>query len=344
MHRREFHRRLLAAALGSAAVGSTTRLPVAEAGSTEAEERLPIIDTHQHLWDLQKQNVPWLENAAQVLRRSYVTRDYLAATQGLNVVKTVYMEIDVAPKDQVAEVQLITPLCQSPDCPTAAAVIGGRPASDSFADYAHAMAKNTYVKGVRQVLHGATPPGFCLGEQFVKSMQLLGELGLSFDLCLRAAELSDAVKLVKQCPATQFIVDHCGNADVKAFLPAARRGGNPPSHDPAAWQRAMSQLGECDNVACKISGIVASVPKDRWEPSDLAPIVNHCLSAFGPDRVVFGGDWPVCRVGAELAQWIKAAPADRAGPTARPATQAVPRQRAARLSAIGVDDAAKRRR
>ena len=165
---------------------------------------------------------------------------------------------------------------------------------------------NPYVKGVRQVLHGDTPPGYCLSDPFVQSMRLLGELGLSFDLCLRPSELGDAVKLAAQCRDTQFIVDHCGNADVKAFLPAARRGDQLPSHDPAAWHKAMSELGQQEHVVCKISGIVASVPRPNWGPEDLAPIVNHCLDAFGPDRVVFGGDWPVCRVGAELAQWIKA--------------------------------------
>ncbi len=306
MHRRDFHRHLVAAALGCGTLGRCATGAHPHADSHAEENMLPIIDTHQHLWDLQQQEVPWLTGASDLLRRSYVTSDYLAATKGLNVVKTVYMEIDVAPAHHVAEVELVTQLCKSPEHPTVAAVIGGRPASEAFADYAKTMAKNPYVKGVRQVLHGSTPPGYCLSEPFVRSMRLLGELGLSFDLCLRPAELGDAVKLVAQCRDTQFIVDHCGNADVKAFLAAPRRGDAAPSHDPAAWRQAMSQLGQQEHVACKISGIVASVPHSGWGPEDLAPIINHCLDAFGPDRVVFGGDWPVCRVGAELAQWINA--------------------------------------
>jgi L-fuconolactonase len=168
------------------------------------------------------------------------------------------------------------------------------------------MAKNPYVRGVRQVLHGPTPPGFCLGETFVQSVRLLGELGLSYDLCLRPAELADAVKLVEQCPDTRFIVDHCGNADPKAFLPAQRRDGAPPSHDPDAWRRNMAALARRERVVCKISGVVAQVPRPDWTPDDLAPVIHHCLDSFGPDRVVFGSDWPVCRLGAELAQWVQA--------------------------------------
>jgi L-fuconolactonase len=65
-------------------------------------------------------------------------------------------------------------------------------------------------------------------------------------------------------------------------------------------------LGERKHVVCKISGIVAQVPQPDWSAEDLAPIVNHCLDAFGPDRVIFGSDWPVCRLGAELADWVRA--------------------------------------
>ncbi len=308
MHRRDFHRQAAAAALaaGGFSFSTLSSLAWSRSPADQGDAPLPIIDTHQHLWDLDKQNVPWLRNASDVLRQSYRTKDYLAATAGLNVVKTVYMEIDVAPEDQVAEVELVTQLCKSPDHPTVAAVIGGRPSLDSFDQYARTMAQNPYVTGVRQVLHGATPAGYCLSDPFVRSMQLLGELGLSFDLCLRPGELQDAVTLVKQCRNTRFIVDHCGNADVKAFLPASRRPEGSPSHDPDKWRRAMSELGQQPHLSCKISGIVASVPKSGWGADDLAPIINHCLQAFGPDRVVFGGDWPVCRLGAELAQWIQA--------------------------------------
>jgi predicted TIM-barrel fold metal-dependent hydrolase len=136
-------------------------------------------------------------------------------------------------------------------------------------------------------------------------MRLLGELGLSFDLCLRAGELADGVRLVAQCPDTRFIIDHCGNADPAAFLPAKRRSA-PPSHNTDSWRRDMDGFGKHPQTICKISGIVARAPQPDWSPDDLAPIVNHCLEAFGPDRVVFGSDWPVCRMGAELSEWVAA--------------------------------------
>jgi L-fuconolactonase len=306
MHRREFHRRVAAAVLTSSVLGSSQVRAQTAAEPARDAKSLPIIDTHQHLWDLDRQRVPWLQKGTGVLGQSHTITDYVETTRSWNVVKAIYMEIDVAPSDQAAEVALVTELCRSGKYPTVAAVIGGRPGEANFADYIRPHAKNPYVRGVRQVLHGATPPGYCLEDTFVASMKLLGELGLSFDICVRPAELTDAVALVGRCPDTRFIIDHCGNGDPKAFLPAARRAGAAPSHDPDAWRRAMTDLAKAPNTICKISGVVAQVPKPQWTPDDLAPIVNHCLDAFGPERVVFGSDWPVCRVGAELGQWIAA--------------------------------------
>ena len=307
MNRREFHHRVAAAVLTGGVLGSSQVLGQATPAPASDDKPLPIIDTHQHLWDLDRQRVPWLDNATGVLGRSYRISDYVETTRPWNIVKAIYMEIDVAPSDHLAEVELITELCRSGKYPTVAAVIGGRPAEASFAAYIRTHAKNTYVRGVRQVLHGATTPrGYCLQETFVQSIRLLGELGLSFDICVRPDELPDAVELVTRCPETRFIVDHCGNADPKAFLPAARRDGAAPSHDPDGWRRAMAALAKAPNTICKISGVVAQVPKPQWTADDLAPVVNHCLDSFGPDRVVFGSDWPVCRMGAELGQWIAA--------------------------------------
>jgi predicted TIM-barrel fold metal-dependent hydrolase len=225
--------------------------------------------------------------------------EYLEATSGLNVTKAVYMEVDVNPRDHVAEAEHVIGLCRSKQHPTVAAVIGGHPASEAFGEYVARFKGNRYVKGVRQVLHGGTPAGYCLRDEFVRGIRLLGDAGLSFDLCLRPGELSDGARLAERCPETRFIVDHCGNADPNAFA----ADGAKPSHDPAVWKRDIDALAKRDNVICKISGVVARAPQEDAAAA-LAPIVNHCLDAFGPERVVFGGDWPVCLRGATFRQWV----------------------------------------
>lgn len=280
----------------------TPRLAAAEDKKTaekeaklKATEPIPIVDTHQHLWDLTKFNLPWTKDN-KVLAKSFVMSDYLTATKGLHVTKTVYMEVDVDPSQQVQEAEYVIDLCQRDDNPMLAAVISGRPASDEFKAYISRFKGSPYIKGVRQVLHGDTnPAGFCLGPQFVKSVQLLGELGMSFDLCMRSGELLDGDRLVGQCPRTRFIVDHCGNMSVQETDKKKR----------SEWMDGMRALAQRDNVVCKVSGIVASAKPD-WTAADLKPNIDFTMQTFGKDRVMFGGDWPVCTLTASYRQWVEA--------------------------------------
>lgn len=270
---------------------------------------LPIIDTHQHLWDLSKFDLPWTASV-DIFNRSYVMSDYFAATEGLNVVKTVYMEVDVSSDQQVAEANYVIDLSQAADNPMAGAVISGRPAEAGFQAYIDQFKDNPYIKGVRQVLHvPETPAGYCLNETFVKSVQYLGQNDLSFDICMRPDELSDAAKLVDQCPDTQFILDHCGNADPNIISgkvePDAATTDATYVHTKQQWLDDMAALAERPNIVCKISGIIARV-SPGWTPADLAPTINHCLDQFGPERIVFGGDWPVCILGATYPEWVNA--------------------------------------
>jgi predicted TIM-barrel fold metal-dependent hydrolase len=297
MHRRAF----LAMATG-AAVAGTAEWAAADPAEGADADVFPIIDTHQHLWDLGRFRLPWLERQPE-LRRNYLMSDYLAATKDLGtfpaagrVVKTIYMEVDLDPAQQRDEAEYVIGLCGRADNPMAAAVISGRPASEEFAPYIKAFRDSAYVKGVRQVLHGpSTPAGYCLGKDFVRGIRLLGELGMSFDLCLRPGELADGAKLVDACPDTRFILDHCGNGNVRAT-----------EKERAAWRRDMAELARRQRVVCKVSGIVASARPGKWTAEDLAPLVNHTLEVFGPDRVMFGGDWPVCTLAATYRQWVDA--------------------------------------
>ena len=267
------------------------------------KDSVPIIDTHQHLWDLTKFKPPWLKGAPKVLAKSYVTKDFVEATKGLNVVKAVYMEVDVAPKDQVREAKHVIALSKSDKHPTVGAVISGRPNSTRFKKYIDQFKDNKLVKGVRQVLHVDTAKkGLCLEKQFIKSVRLLGEYGKSFDMCMRPTELKDAAKLADACPDTRLILDHCGNADPKAFM---KSSDEKPWHTPGQWKKDMAALAKRKNVICKISGIVARAPKG-WKADHLAPIINHCIECFGFHRVIFGGDWPVCLLGASYKQWVVA--------------------------------------
>jgi predicted TIM-barrel fold metal-dependent hydrolase len=259
-------------------------------------DAVPIIDTHQHLWDLSQFQLSWLKNdGSSVLGKSYVTSDYLEATKNVNVVQTVYMEVDVIPEQHNAEADYVLKLCEAQDNPMTGAVISGRPGEAGFGKYMERFASNAFIKGVRQVLHGGTPAGYCLQKQFVESVKLLGEMNKSYDLCMRPNELMDGVKLIDQCPKTRFVLDHCGNG------PIAPKDKN----DFAMWLQGLQEMAKRPNVVCKISGIVASAP-EAWKTSDLEPVVQASIEAFGEDRIMFAGDWPVCLLRSSYERWVNA--------------------------------------
>ncbi len=294
--RRDFLRTSSGAVAGAFFSRGTQLLEATETKPADAAQ--PIVDTHQHLWDLKKFQLPWLENGGpEELRRCFVMSDYLKATEGLNVVKTVYMEVNVAPDEQEKEAAYVIGLCEKKDNPMSAAVIGGSPQNADFRNYAKKYEDNPYIKGYRTVLHDPDrPKGMCLSPAFIENMKMLGAMGKRFDLCMRPGELMDGVKLAEKCPQTRFVLDHCGNLSVTNTDEKLRKD----------WEAGIKAAASLENMVCKISGIVVTAKKNNWTPADLAPNINFCLEAFGEDRAYFAGDWPVCTLRATFAQWVGA--------------------------------------
>ena len=253
---------------------------------------IAIIDTHQHLWDLSKFRLPWLAGGGQLAVNHLMDR-YLAEAAGINLAGTIYMEVDVDPAQHVAEAEYVIDICSRDDNPMRAVTIGGRPADPGFAAYLDRFAGNPYVKGVRQVLHGGMPTTEFLNDAFISGVRLLGEKGLHFDLCLKPTDIAAGTEMIDRCPNTRFVLDHCGNGDVQA-------------EDRTQWETDVAGMARRDNVICKISGIVVGAKPDTWTAADLAPVILQCTNAFGPDRIVFGSDWPVCTMKSTYQQWVNA--------------------------------------
>jgi L-fuconolactonase len=232
-----------------------------------------------------------------VLDRDYLMKDYLEATRGLNIVKAVYMEVAVEHAQRAAEADWIVETCKRGDAPTVAAVVGGSPESEDFAHYVHRLPAGDYVKGIRQGFNR----GSASNAPFIKGLRLLGEMDLSFDFLGDSSLFAEMAQVADACPDTRFIVDHCGNPELRLF--------NPREQDVALvakrlqWQEGITELAKRKNVVCKISGIVeAAALKPTAERA--APVINFCLDAFGPERVMFSSNWPVCLRTATLAEWV----------------------------------------
>lgn len=131
---------------------------------------------------------------------------------------------------------------------------------------------------------------------------------MRFCICIRPSELGDAVKLTELCPETTFILDHCGNgapAIINGSIGEDEYGMDIFKHGRDQWMRDIERLAKRENVVCKISGLLFKTDPDYVTPEFLAPAINHCLDAFGADRVMFGSNWPVCTLAASYETWVE---------------------------------------
>ncbi|WP_176084891.1 amidohydrolase [Martelella sp. HB161492] len=245
-----------------------------------------ILDTHLHLVEKDRFSYPWL-TGAPALDRTFSAAAYFAEAEQYGIEAALHMEVDVAEQDMAAETRFM--LSAHPKI--AGAIAACRPEDPGFPAYLEEMAAVPGVKGFRRVLH-VVPDDISQTPLFAENLNRLAPLGLSFDLCVSARQLPLAIDLAKKCPDVQFILDHCGVPDIEG-------GGLDP------WRNDMSEISRIDNVAAKISGVIAYGGKD-WSVAGMRPYVEHVIAAFGFDRIVWGSDFPVCTLTASLKDWVAA--------------------------------------
>jgi len=252
---------------------------------------MQIVDAHQHLWDPGRFRYAWLQSLPS-LNRAFRMPDYLDAVQGLGVEKSVHLEADVDEPFMLDETRSLLDLAGQPDNPLAGIVACARPENDDFRIYLDKIAGHPKLKGIRRILH-TQPDDVGQGANFVRHVGSLADYGLSFDLCVLARQLPIAIKLASKWPDVTFVLDHCGVPQVKEKL-----------LDP--WRSYIVEIAKLPNVYCKVSGLVAYADPERWTEDDLRPYIEHVISCFGWDRVLFGSDWPVCTLSASYRQWVEA--------------------------------------
>jgi len=224
------------------------------------------------------------------LNRNFLVHDYLAAASHSQIDKAVFVECDVDEPHGLAEARHIQQLGDQYAL-IAGIVAAARPEHANFSGQLNALLKLPKLRGIRRVLH-VVPDDASQSELFVENVRRLAVHKLTFDLCVLARQLPLAVALVSKCPDVQFVLDHCGVPDVKG-----------KAYDP--WRAQICEVAAFPNVACKISGLVAYAGAG-WTPEDLRPWVGHVVASFGWERVMWGGDWPVCTLGATLQEWVEA--------------------------------------
>jgi L-fuconolactonase len=243
-----------------------------------------IVDAHHHLWDPARRDYPWMTGEAARLRRRFDRDDLREATAGLGVERTVL-------------VQAVGTLEETEELLATAADSGGLIAGVvgwvdlTLPDVAATLAQllqgpgGAHLVGIRHQVHDEADPDWLLRPDVLRGLRAVAEVGLVYDLLVRSRELPAARRAAEQLPELSFVVDH-------AAKPAIRAGEWEP------WSTRIAAMAALSNVACKLSGLVTEARHPGWTVEDLAPYVARLVELFGPARLLFGSDWPVCTLAA----------------------------------------------
>jgi L-fuconolactonase len=252
----------------------------------------PVVDAHVHLWSPEQFPRPWLD-ALPTLDRPFGLAEYHDQMRGLPIAEMVFVETGVAPHYALLEAQWAAALAGAD--PRLLGVVAAAPLDDgprirAYLDVLAAL--GPLVKGVRRNLQDESDPAICLRADFVHGVRLLADYGFSCDLCIRHHQLPAVTALVRTCPDVAFVLDHLGKPPIEA-----------QQLDP--WRDRLAALAALPNVACKVSGLATEADWQHWQPADLAPYVAHTLAVFGPERVLFGSDWPVVTLASTYQRWVQ---------------------------------------
>jgi L-fuconolactonase len=251
-----------------------------------------LLDSHVHFWRPAHLCYEWL-GSVPAINRPYEPTDLAQVAEGLPLEGIVFVQADCVAADGLREVAWVSELAQVE--PRIQGIVAFAPLEqgETAVSYLAQLRQYPLVKGVRRLLQDE-PAAFATEPSFVRGVQMLADFDLPFDLCIRQHQLEATIALVEQCPQVRFVLDHLGKPDIKAHL-----------LEP--WATQLAQLAALPNVACKLSGLVTEADWQQWTAADLQPYIDHALAVFGPERLLFGGDWPVSELATEYGKWVETA-------------------------------------
>ena len=250
---------------------------------------MDLIDTHQHLILRGKLGYAWTRGEPS-LAGSFTRADYAALVEGSGVVGTIFMETGVDDSDYRAEARLVAGMVGEGTLPMFGQIASCRPETDQGFDAWLEECRHLKVVGFRRILQ-VMPDDTSRAENYRRNVRKIGKAGWPVDLCFHSRQLAIAAELVRACPNVRFMLDHCGTPDI---------AGN----DFSAWSERMADLARLPNLFVKLSGVTAYCAPGQTTLENVRPYVETVLTLFGPQRMVWGGDWPVVDLGSGLPEWI----------------------------------------
>ena len=244
------------------------------------------IDAHHHFWCYNTRDYGWISDEMAVLRRDFLPADLKSELERAGIDRVV----SVQARQCIEETEWLLKLAEENDF--IAGVVGWLPiASPEFPALLEKFAANPKLRAIRHVVQDEPDDRFILGEAFNRGIDRLLETRLVYDILIFERHLPYAIEFVKRHSEEQlFVLDHIAKPKIAA-------GEMQP------WADNLRKLAAFPNVFCKLSGLVTEADIHNWTPDQLRPYVETVLDAFGPDRVMFGSDWPVCTCATTYSSW-----------------------------------------
>jgi len=250
------------------------------------------IDAHQHFWDPARADYRWMTDDVAALRRAFGPDDLRPLLVAEGIERTVLVQTRSS-FDETLEF-----LALAEREPFVAGVVGWIdltvPAAADDIARLRAAPGGSHLVGIRHQVHDEADAGWLGRADVRRGLASVDRAGLPFDLLVRPRELPAALDLARSMPSLAFIVDHIAKPPVAA-------------HELEPWLSRLLPLAGLPNVTCKASGMVTQADPAAWAAADLRPYAEAVLEMFGPGRLMFGSDWPVCLLAASYAQVVGAA-------------------------------------
>ena len=244
------------------------------------------IDSHHHFWNYDPVEYSWIGDHMAKLRRNFTPGDLLAEIQAAGIDGVV----SVQASQSLRETDFLNNYAKEHDF--IKAVVGWVPlANPDVEPHLERLASEEKVIGVRHVVQDEPDNNFILGKAFNQGISLLRKYNLLYDILIYERQLSPTLQFVDQHPNQTFILDHIAK-------PRVADGADEP------WATQIRELAKRENVYCKLSGVATEAKWDSWTPDQLHPYMETALEAFGPNRMMFGSDWPVALLAVEYKQWV----------------------------------------
>ena len=251
---------------------------------------ISLLDTHQHLVYREKASYGWTKDIPPLAEGNFTLDDYKTLTEGLGIGGTLFMETGVDDPDYQQETRFVKSLADNSDNGMIGLISSIRPESDEAFETWLEETIEMGVVGYRRILH-VMPDDTSQSDIFRKNVRKIGVSGKTFDICFLPGQLPVACELAKACENTKLILNHCGVPDI------AGAGLDP-------WRQDIKALAQIPNEICKLSGLMAYCAPGTSSLETIEPYVDHVLNCFGPNRMVWGSDWPVVNLAKGLPEWI----------------------------------------